>query len=171
MILGGRTLAAGRHRGLDIAALLIGRLASEYPRSVHTRQLLAKQPWSSDTMGGSVSGGDISDPTGEAASQKALEDLDEMHALAQMIVVCTNKLDEYVRRTPTLTGPDDSLRCNCANMKGSADWGRPECDANADTRSGLCRPCYKRQWQWHVDHGLPSPAAGIGGHDDVRGAA
>jgi len=159
LILGGRTLAAGRHRGLDIAALLIGRLASEYPRSVHTRQLLAKQPWSSDTMGGSVSGGDISDPTGEAASQKALEDLDEMHALAQMIVVCTNKLDEYVRRTPVMQLSDDSARCNGgASLKGSADWGRPECERNAVTSDGLCDACRQRRDYWTRDR-------------EIRGAA
>lgn len=101
-------------------------------------------------MGGSVSGGDISDPTGEAASQSALEELDQMDALVKMIVVCTNKLDEYARRTPQLQGPDESGRCNCANMKGSADWGRPECDANAVTRDGLCDACRQRRGYWQA---------------------
>ena len=171
MIPGGRTLAAGRHRGLDISALLIGRLASEYPRAVYVRQLLAKQPWSSDTMGGSVSGGDISDPTGEAASQPALEELDQMDALVRMIVACSNKLTWFIDHTSRLELPDDSAKCNRGvGMKGVMTWGNPLCDSNADTRTGLCTACYQKQWRHHVKMGWPTPQAGIGGHG-IQGAA
>ena len=137
---------------LHVPAQLLTYLAGKYPEVRRYCSLnLIRQPWSSDTMGGSTSGGDISDPTGETAVNDKWKD--HIHAMDQCAWFLTKlvvQMDRLTREVP-VPRPADVVdpRCNGgSNLKGSADWGRPECERNAVTSDGLCDACRQRRDYW-----------------------
>lgn len=152
---GGTTTRTPRDRRLTLASQLIGYLAGEYPNAARRiSDVLASQPWPADTLAGSTSGGDISDPTGNTATQQWLGILDEMDRCANAILTNANRLDDLVKRTPTMVNLElikRQSRCTGGKSeKGSEVWGRPECQNIVGERSqtGLCDACYQRRHHW-----------------------
>lgn len=137
---------------------VLTRLVTEYPEARrYADRLLATRPWPADTMAGGVTGGDISDPTGNNAVQDWLVTIDELDRAMVLLVQIIDGADGLCREIRGLVLPhnEHEHRCNRgAGMKGAMGWkgiegwAIPDCERYTSRDDGLCERCRQRMDDW-----------------------
>jgi len=140
--------------------VILTYLASETMSARARLDILMKQPWPADTMAGSTSGGDVSDPTGNTATtlmDSWLEHLDQMDTVRRVIIGKVNELDQLCKKVPHMVNTQrivEQQQCTGGSgMPGADEWGAAKCDEVAERLSGhnagLCARHirYRNRWE------------------------